>query len=852
MPEIPWRTLTERGGRRPFRLPVALSWRVERAREIVARSVSVGVIHAASRVRALRGLPRWAVMWAERHLIRASGPKVFDPDFYLDRNPDVRDAGKDSLEHYLTYGWREARVPNPRFDDAYYRAEAGLAPKTPVSALAHFLAIGQRAGLAPAPDVDLGGWQQRNPDIAVARVDAYGHFLDREHQTKTITGPPTVPASLARLDRLTVNRNSPALVDVVMPVFLGRAETLNAIACVLEASGRTGFELIVIDDDTPDQDLASDLDDLAARGLINLVRQSGNRGFVAAINRGMACNIDRDVVWLNADTEVYDFWLDRLREAAYSAARVATVTPFSNNATICSYPRLDADNATDLECGWAEVDRIAARTNLGERVVAPTAVGFCTYVRRDAIKAIGSLDEETFGRGYGEENDFSRRAISIGWVNLVATDVVVRHFGGVSFGAERAGLIEHALAVLDRRYPDYHGAVHRFLAEDPLQPARHALDLARLRALRGERNILIVTHSRGGGTEQHVSEEIERFTQEGASVFVMSRGSTGFDTVRLRHVRAGPLPTLEAMPLGHGRLWAILATLNLSEVRIHHLIDFPVTAPALFREHFQAMGVRYSFTMHDYFAVCPRINMADLGGMYCGEPDAAGCRACLLRRGSAAGRPDVLEWRARYRALFNGAFEVNVPDPDVADRLHGHFPELRNVQIRPHEAPVLAHRLEVARREPGPLRVAVIGAIGPIKGVDVLFATALRAQRRMDGPKFTVIGYTHNDRAARACGISVTGAYDNAEVDLLIERADPDVIWIPSTWPETYCYTLSIALRSGRPVAGFAIGAIATRLRAAGHGHLIPLSDASKPARLLEALAIAAEADRFEGVAEVA
>jgi hypothetical protein len=45
---------------------------------------------------------------------------------------------------------------------------------------------------------------------------------------------------------------------------------------------------------------------------------------------------------------------------------------------------------------------------------------------------------------------------------------------------------------------------------------------------------------------------------------------------------------------------------------------------------------------------------------------------------------------------------------------------------------------------------------------------------------------------------------------------DPDLILIPSIWPETYCYTLSHALASGRPVAGFDLGAVGTRLRDAG------------------------------------
>lgn len=840
MPDLPPHPMRGQPVRRPLRLPVALKWRLESAVEWVLTYICYALIEAVSRVRALRVTPRRIVRLAERHVIAEAGSNLFDGEYYLDRNPDVRCAGMPPLEHYLRYGWREGRAPNPRFDDGFYRAETGLDADRPVSALAHFLVIGQREGIAPARDVDLVTWRQRNPEVDIARVASYGHFLRRERAPQ-VSGPPGAEITFARLERLNLKRNMPPLVDIVMPVYLGRAETLNAILHVLEAEVRTGFELIVVDDATPDPDLAADLEFLQARGLITLVVQPHNRGFVEAVNRGMAHSRDRDVVWLNSDTEVYDGWLDRLRDAAYSAPQVATVTPTSNNATLCSYPRIDRNNAGELELPWREIDRIASRVNAGRTVVSPTAVGFCTYVRRDAIDRIGILDAATFGRGYGEENDFSRRAIAAGWRNLIAADVVVRHFGGVSFGPERAQRIEAALAVLDRKYPDYHAAVHRFLGEDPLNEARRAIDLERLMRRKSGQNVLIVNHSLGGGTHQHVAEEIAKLESEGASVFLLSGGTGGKKTCRLIHVNAGPLPAFENLELASDGLWSLLKSLDLDEVRIHHLIDFDTDAPSVFRNRLVALGVPYSFTLHDYFAVCPRINMADLGGMYCGEPGESGCNSCLMRRGSGAGRPDIAKWRQRYGGFLAEAQQVVVPDRDVADRLRSYFPALANVVTIPHETPIRSPVLRPVRRQPGPLRVAVIGAIGPIKGVDVLFATAMRAQRNADGPRFTVIGYTHNDRAARACGISVTGAYDNSEVDLLIEQADPDVIWVPSIWPETYCYTLSIALRSGRAVAGFDIGAIATRLRDAGRGHLIPLEDAARPERLIVALERAAQ-----------
>ena len=66
---------------------------------------------------------------------------------------------------------------------------------------------------------------------------------------------------------------------------------------------------------------------------------------------------------MNSDTLVFEDWLPRLSDAAYNGARVGTVTPFSNDGSIASYPRrfggaIDADEA-------AAISRLAAETHRG-------------------------------------------------------------------------------------------------------------------------------------------------------------------------------------------------------------------------------------------------------------------------------------------------------------------------------------------------------------------------------------------------------------------------------------------------------------------------------------------------------
>ena len=60
--------------------------------------------------------------------------------------------------------------------------------------------------------------------------------------------------------------------------------------------------------------------------------------------------------------------------------------------------------------------RAATRCGTGEWMEIPTSVGFCVYLRREALDAVGPFDEQLFGTGYGEENDLSCRMRDAGYL----------------------------------------------------------------------------------------------------------------------------------------------------------------------------------------------------------------------------------------------------------------------------------------------------------------------------------------------------------------------------------------------------------------------------------------------------
>lgn len=88
-------------------------------------------------------------------LIRRSG--FFDREYYLARNPDVRDAGADPVQHYLRYGWKEGRDPSSAFNTRLYLEANPDVAVAGINPLVHYLQYGKKEGRRVLPDAATNG-----------------------------------------------------------------------------------------------------------------------------------------------------------------------------------------------------------------------------------------------------------------------------------------------------------------------------------------------------------------------------------------------------------------------------------------------------------------------------------------------------------------------------------------------------------------------------------------------------------------------------------------------------------------------------------------------------------------------
>ncbi len=350
------------------------------------------------------------------------------------------------------------------------------------------------------------------------------------------------PASSNRSRRSTAPQPDTLPPTVTVPVYRDVPATLDCFDSLIKArashaAGKHSFRIMAINDASPEPELRRHLSELAARGAIDLLANETNLGFVGAINRALENVPAGDVVLLNSDTIVPPGFVERLADVAHSAPDIGTVTPLSNNGDMFSFPVPNGLNPMQSYDGVLEIDGIASIANAGNVTDVPSGIGFCLYVTRDCLEAIGALSEN-FERGYLEDVDLCLRARDKGFRNVCAPSVYVGHHGSKSFQHEKRRLVLRNLEVLDQRFPDYRRECRAFEIADPLRPARARLD----RALTWPRqpSVLILGHRRKFAVAE---ERARQLRQRGERAILLSRER---DVV---HVRAADGSSPQAVQL---------------------------------------------------------------------------------------------------------------------------------------------------------------------------------------------------------------------------------------------------------------------------------------------------------------
>jgi GT2 family glycosyltransferase len=220
------------------------------------------------------------------------------------------------------------------------------------------------------------------------------------------------------------------LVSIVIPIHGKLAYTCACLASLAEHAGPTPFEVIVVDDDSPDGSAEA----LASVEGLRLLRNERNLGFVGSCNAGAAAASGRWLVFLNNDTVVTAGWLEAL---------LRTFDDFADAGLVGArlvYPDGRLQEAGGLVfsdgSGW-NYGRFGDPADPRYRYARQTdyCSGAAIAIAHELFERLGGFDER-YAPAYYEDTDLAFKVREAGMKVICQPASTVVHFEGVTSGTD--------------------------------------------------------------------------------------------------------------------------------------------------------------------------------------------------------------------------------------------------------------------------------------------------------------------------------------------------------------------------------------------------------------------------------
>ena len=217
-------------------------------------------------------------------------------------------------------------------------------------------------------------------------------------------------------------------VDIVIPVY-GALHLLERCLEGIRRFTSHPHTTILVSDRPADHEAVKVLaDQYGCQAIYN----EKNVGFPTACNRGWRAGRAPLVCLLNSDTIPGPLWLPLLVAHMAANPRAGIVGPSTSSCAGLQKVKLPGDRHA------VTVDQLPALatsmwSTFGRKTQECNLSGFCFLTRRTILEALKGLDE-SYGLGYGEENDFELRSWAAGWRSVHVMGAYVHHYGKQSFG----------------------------------------------------------------------------------------------------------------------------------------------------------------------------------------------------------------------------------------------------------------------------------------------------------------------------------------------------------------------------------------------------------------------------------
>ena len=240
-------------------------------------------------------------------------------------------------------------------------------------------------------------------------------------------------------------------------------------ACLHSLFTRTDYpgqlEVVVTDNASSDETVAHLKDWAEREPRMKLVLNDQNLGFSAGNNAGLSAATGDYLILLNNDTVVTRGWLLTMLRHFQADPLLGLLGPATNHIGNESKVPVNYETLEQMPGaaqGWT-------LPHMGQTYPMRTLAFFCVMMPRHVYQQVGPMDE-SFGRGFFEDDDYCRRVEQLGLHMACADDVVVHHRLSASFdqvdNKERRMLFDRNRAYYESKWGPWEP--HRYRPTDPV------------------------------------------------------------------------------------------------------------------------------------------------------------------------------------------------------------------------------------------------------------------------------------------------------------------------------------------------------------------------------------------------
>lgn len=328
--------------------------------------------------------------------------------------------------------------------------------------------------------------------------------------------------------------------------------------------------------------------------------------------------------------------------------------------------------------------------------------------------------------------------------------------------------------------------------------------------------ILYINHSLGGGADLYVKEKMQAKLKEGENVYSITYIPPTHQYILKNEKKS------ESYFFDDVKVLLYLVSFKAKEFYFNEFVSYPSILDLLhiFRKIKQSNKyIKFTYLVHDFFCICPRLNLLNEKGEFCNLPQNIICDACLSK--SYFDQTSKIEiWRNEWKLFL----ECNDEIICFSDNTSRYIVSLydccsHKIKVVPHKVMELG---EVNFEKDNITTIGLLGELCFHKGSGVVNSLI----------DFIKLNYIEDYRIVcigNAEGIEndnvfiSTGRYNREDIPKYVEEFKIDVFFIPSIWPETFSYTVSEIISMNIPLVSFDLGAQGDKAKNYKYGKTIPL-----------------------------